>query len=120
MNVKDQFANAENELKKGRVKAAVDVLKSILKNQPDEPNSLRLLGLIALGQKDYKASLEFLEQACRSAPDFLHARLDYGRALFFSGELKKAFEVLTRICDQQPSAESFQMLGNVQAGLGRR
>ena len=70
MNIKDQFANAENELKKGRVQAAVDVLKSILKNQPDEPNSLRLLGLIALGQKDYKASVEFLEQACRSAPTY--------------------------------------------------
>ena len=120
MNVKDQFANAENELKKGRVKAAVDALKLILQNQSDEPNSLRLLGLIALGQKDYKASVEFLEQACRSAPNFLHARLDYGRALFFSGKLKEAFEVLTHICDQHPSAESFQMLGNVQAGLGRR
>ena len=86
--MKDQFAVAENELKKGRVKAAVDVLKSILKNQPDEPNYLRILGLIALGQKDYKASVEFLERACRSAPNFLRAQLDYGRALFFSGELK--------------------------------
>ena len=77
MNVKDEFANAESALKKGRVKAAVDILKSILKNQPDEANFLRLLGLIALGQKDYKASVDFLEQACRSAPDFRHARLDY-------------------------------------------
>ena len=65
MSVKDQFASAESALKKGRVKAAVDILKSIVKNQPDEPNSLRLLGLIAMGQKDYKASIEFLEQACR-------------------------------------------------------
>ena len=120
MNVKDQFASAESALKKGRVKAAVDILKSIIKNQPDEPNSLRLLGLIAMGQKDYKASIEFLEQACRSAPNFVHAQLDYGRALFFSGSFEEASKILSRICDQEPSTESFQMLGNVQAGLGRR
>ena len=89
MNVKDQFANAENELKKGRVKAAVDGLKSILKNQPDEPNSLRLLGLIALGQKDYKASLEFLEQACRSRQiSFTHDWIT-GEHCFSLGSLKK-------------------------------
>ena len=51
MSVKDQFASAESALKKGRVKAAVDILKSIVKNQPDEPNSLRLLGLIAMRLK---------------------------------------------------------------------
>mgnify|MGYP003320343477 CR=1 FL=1 len=42
MNVKDQFANAENELKKGRVKAAVDAIKLILQNQSNTTESYQM------------------------------------------------------------------------------
>ncbi|HAL41559.1 MAG TPA: hypothetical protein DCP57_03870, partial [Gammaproteobacteria bacterium] len=80
--IKDLFAQAEALLRQRDIDAAEKLLSDILSEDPKEPNSLRLLGVIRLGQGRPEEAISLLADAVNAAPDFHRANLDYARALF--------------------------------------
>ena len=120
MNIKDQFALAQNQLTSGAQDEAIATLERILKVSSEEPNSLRLLGLIRMGRGENDEALKLLAKATAAAPKFLQARLDYGRALFNANRLNDAHEMLTGLLKKQETSEAWQLLGNVCSSMSNR
>ena len=120
MNIKEQFALAQNQLTSGAQDEAIATLEQVLKVSAEEPNSLRLLGLIRMGRGDNDEALKLLARATKAAPKFLQAHLDYGRALFNANRLQAAHELLTVLLEKQETSEAWQLLGNVCSAMSNR
>ena len=57
---KELFSQAQNQLRDGKPSAATETLNRALAMTPDDPNSLRLLGLIELEKSNLDKSVELL------------------------------------------------------------
>jgi|TARA_X000000950_G_scaffold241740_1_gene295541 predicted Zn-dependent protease len=116
--IKDLFAQAEALLRQRDIDAAEKLLSDILSEDPKEPNSLRLLGVIRLGQGRPEEAISLLADAVNAAPDFHRANLDYARALFEGQQSQQASHILEPLCPVLHNAEAWQLLGNVRIELG--
>ena len=117
---KELFSQAQNQLRDGKPSAATETLNRALAMTPDDPNSLRLLGLIELEKSNLDKSVELLQRAAEAAPNFFQARLDYGRALFTANRYEAACEVINQLLIDRESSEAWQLLGNVFAAMEDR
>ena len=90
------FSHAQNQLRDGKSAEATETLNRALAMSPDDPNSLRLLGLIELEKRNLDKSVELLQRAAEAAPNFFQARLDY-RALFTANRYETACEVINQL-----------------------
>jgi tetratricopeptide (TPR) repeat protein len=117
---KELFSQAQNQLRDGKSAEATETLNRALAMSPDDPNSLRLLGLIELEKGNLDKSVELLRRAAEAAPNFFQARLDYGRALFAANRYEAACEAINQLLIDRESSEAWQLLGNVFAAMKDR
>ena len=113
------FANAEALLRSRWVDLAVRRLREILREHPDEVNSLRLLGSVRLAQGDADAAAKHLRLAVEQAPDFAQANLDLARAYRRQGRAAQAVDCLQAFCAKAPgNSEAWQLLGDALVERG--
>ena len=111
--VRKAFANAEALLRDRRVDLALRQLQEILREHPDEVNSLRLLGSVRLAQGDADAAIKHLRLAVQQAPDFTQANLDLARAYRRDGQIDEAVACLQAFCAKAAgNGEAWQLLGD--------
>ena len=116
---KDALGRALSLLNRQSPGLAVEQLRAILKQRPDEVNALRLLGSIQLAQGNLESAVENLQRAVKQAPGFTQAALDLGRALRASGRLGDAARVLGDLCRGSPNnAHAWQLQGDVLTEKG--
>lgn len=102
----------------GRLVEARAGYLEILKAQPDEPDVLHLLGLIARQSGQLDEAIELMSRAIRVKPDFAEAHNNLGVALRLSGRLEKslaAFERAIRIQSDFPEAYNNLGQGLIEA-----
>ena len=79
MNLK--FKEAIDFHKKGQLEKAKNICLEILKSEPDNFNTLHLLGIIAFQTKNYKVSEEILNKVIKIKSDFDDAYTNRGIVL---------------------------------------
>jgi tetratricopeptide (TPR) repeat protein len=75
------MALAAEHHRAGRLKEAEQLYREVLRQNPDQVDALRLLGLLVLGASRAEEAEQLLRRAVAIAPDFTAAWLDLGRVL---------------------------------------
>ena len=78
----------------GQVDEAEQICRRILDAEPDHPDALHLLGLIAGQRADYDGAVALIERAIRGRPDFAGFHLNLGVTLI---KLRRADEALAAL-----------------------
>ena len=80
VNIAQQLNQAAALASSGRDADAKAAVRHVLAANPDEPNALRLLGLLHVRAGDYRTGIRDLERALAVAPRSVHAGRDLVRA----------------------------------------
>jgi tetratricopeptide (TPR) repeat protein len=83
------ITRASSLIRTGKLDAAEALLWDVLKQQPDNPPALNLLGAIRLQQERYAESETLLNRATTLAPNFLPARINLARLFNAQSETDK-------------------------------
>ncbi len=106
-------------MRERKVEPAIRQLREILREHPDEVNSLRLLGAIRLAQGDTEAAIEHLSRAVALAPGFIQAVLDLARAFRKGGRLDETIDCLQACCAlAADNSEAWESLGDALVERG--
>jgi predicted Zn-dependent protease len=62
----------------------------LLKNMPEQPQALQLLGFINFGKQQPKAAIDYLVRATQAAPDNIEAHFNLARAYEELGNIDQA------------------------------
>ena len=89
-SIPQALAVAHEHHQSGRLREAERIYRLILEKQPDHPDVVRLLGVVALQVGKYEAAVELLGRALTLRPDFPEACTDLGLALQGLGKLDDA------------------------------
>jgi predicted TPR repeat methyltransferase len=104
----------------GDVQGAIALYRRAFEIEPNEPNAMHLLGLIARQEGDIEAALTLSARALAvmpNSPVFLAAR---GATLAQAGRLEEAVGILSRALEIRPAdATSHRNLGQALCALGR-
>jgi len=85
---------------------AVDVLKTVLNQRPEEASLWEGLGTVMAAQGDGENALTFFNEALRLEPDNLHARFNRGCTLIDQGEKEAGLEDLAACADAFDDADN--------------
>jgi len=117
--VSDDLAEALNlavqHHQAGRLQEAEGIYRKVLQADPNQPNTLNLLGMLAhqVGQTDVAVGL--LTQATQVMPEFAEAQNNLGNALKDSGKLSEAIASYCKAIEINPGfAEAHYNLGIAQ------
>lgn len=98
----------------GRLSEAESLYRSILKTQPNHPDALHLLGLIAQHAKQHAAAIDLIRRAIAVNPNWPDACYHLAVALKDAGQLDEAIAAYRRAIELDPGhALAFNGLGNV-------
>ncbi|HEY9616384.1 MAG TPA: tetratricopeptide repeat-containing glycosyltransferase family protein [Microcoleaceae cyanobacterium] len=111
----------------GQLLAAEQLYHQVLQQQPDQPNALYLLGLVAQQTGKLAAAIAWYERALVAQPNFADAHINLGAALQQQGTLIAAIEhyhAALRLQPNNPHAlinlgAILQQQGNLTAAIGR-
>jgi predicted O-linked N-acetylglucosamine transferase (SPINDLY family) len=108
-------------LEEGRLAEAQGVLAKLLKNAPNDPTVLQLMGVVASERGQHGQAIAYLERAVRLAAGALGPRLNLGKALHGAGRVDAAEAVLAQAVQLGPQvADAHLAHGAALADLGRR
>ena len=100
------YSEAFAMLKTGRAATAEQRLRALQAAGPGEVKNLHLLGAALLYQDKLTESIEVLERAVASRPEFWQARTDLARAYRAAGRREEARAELKRVVAAAPTLES--------------
>ena len=104
----------------GRLRQAEAIYRSVLGEQPDNPNALYLLGVVALQTGQPEAAREQFERTIAISPDYADAHNMCGDACGALGQYDEAIGHYHRAIEIEPQfAGAHNNLGNVYMTLGR-
>jgi len=96
----------------GRLSEAERLYRQILLLEPDHPDALHLLGVIALQQQRYDAAIDLIRKVISLRPDFPDAHFNLGNALKANGQLDDSIAAYRQAVALDPSyAEACNNLG---------
>jgi tetratricopeptide (TPR) repeat protein len=98
----------------GRLAQAEEIYRRVLAQQPNHPDALHMLGVIAHQGGRLDAAVELIEQAIRLKPDSPDAYYNLGNALGESGRFDEAVFAFRQAIQLRPGyAEAYNNLGNL-------
>jgi predicted O-linked N-acetylglucosamine transferase (SPINDLY family) len=104
----------------GRLEAAADAYRAILREQPRNADALYLLGEIALQRGDPDGAIEHIERAIALAASVASFHFSLGCALQNAGRLEAAIRSYRRALELDPAhAEACNNLGNALKAQGQ-
>ena len=103
------------------------MVREVLKGTSNDPNALRLFGLLHIRSGDHKAGIRWLERAASAAPrsfdiarDLARAWQSYGDALFHAGRDEEARDAQRRSIASDPHFDAMRRAAEASArGRGR-
>lgn len=96
------------------------LFQKILQTEPNNPDALHLLGLIADEAGKHEVAVDLISRALKFAPNFVEAHINLGSALQEQGELAEAVESFNRAIKINPSiAVAHNNLGNALHKQGK-
>jgi hypothetical protein len=107
-------------LRASNLDAAEPLLLQALPMEPNNPDTLRFLGIIYAQRKDYTQALKYLEAAVKVNPQNGIAHSNQGNVLFELGQLEEAVNAYDKAIKLAPTyAEAWSNKGNVLYELRR-
>ncbi len=103
-----------------RLPQAMQCYRAVLEMQPEQPDALHLLGLIAAENAQYEQAAGFLRRAVKGKPDDPVLRRQYGEALLAKSEREAAERELRKSLRLNPGdLETLCTLANCHAAAGQ-
>ncbi len=96
------MALAAEHHREGRLEEAESLYRRVLRQQPDNVDALRLLGMLAFAAGRPDEAERLLARAIALAPDFAGAHLDLGRVYKEQDRYEEAIESLRRAIELEP------------------
>lgn len=119
-NVSQLLQTAVEHHQSGRLREAEAIYRSVLGEQPDNPNALYLLGVVALQTGQPEAARKRFERTISISPDYADAYNMCGDACAALGQFDEAIGHYRRAIEIEPKfAGAHNNLGNVYMSLGR-
>jgi len=104
----------------GRFEQAYDAYQQALREQPDHPEALHLLGMLAHQIGDNDLALELIELAIRTRPDLPVFHSNLGNVLQAMGRHEEAIVCFIKACAIEPDNAVFHYnLGHAQQMYGQ-
>jgi tetratricopeptide (TPR) repeat protein len=118
----DLRLNLENALahhQAGRIKLAKRRYEEVLSKQPDQPDALHLLGVIALEEQKIETAIELISKAVLALPTEESVRNNLGNAYKAAGRLAEAQISYKKAIALAPRFVAARLnLGNLQIDMG--
>ncbi|MCH9673398.1 MAG: sulfotransferase [Gammaproteobacteria bacterium] len=114
----EQLTTALHYHQSGGIDQAAHIYRSILAQQPDEPDALHLLGICHHQRGDIAEAIQCLSRAVKARPDDPQFQNNYGEALRAAGDLAGAEEAYRTAWALSPDAG--QPLNNLGVVLRER
>lgn len=119
MTLQQAFQLALQYHQNGRLTEAEGLYLQILAAQPDHPEILHFLGIVALQRSQNQAALAYFDQALAVKPDWPDALSNRGEALRAEGRQEEAVAAYQRAIALNPRfPQAFNNLGNALVALG--
>jgi predicted TPR repeat methyltransferase len=116
----DLLQSALTHHRAGRLRPAEEVYRQILKDDPDHPEALHGVGLLAMQSSRPDLAAAYLARAAMLAPNVAVYHHNLGEAWMLAGDLNQAVACLRRAAALDPSRhESHAVLGVALAHLQR-
>jgi predicted O-linked N-acetylglucosamine transferase (SPINDLY family) len=120
LTLQQAFDLANQRHNAGRLGEAEAIYRQILSAQPNQPDALHGLGIIAMQVGKLDLAVNLLSQAVAAAPAAPHFRSNLGLALTQVGRLDEAIDTLRQAVQLQPDlADAQNNLGNALRRAGR-
>ena len=111
--------------RQGDLDGAENIYRAVLEVRPDNPDALRLMGLIARQRGDNNAAIGFLKKACAFQPLNAGFLVDYADALYAENRFDESAAVYERALTAEPgkaptwykSASANRGAGNCKAAM---
>ncbi len=109
-----QLAAAADLHRRGRLQEAEDAYAALVRTNPNDPDALHLLGVVAYQRGDFGRAIELIRKALKRGGHGAHFHVNLGAAYRSSGQLGKATEQYRAAIRLDPrSADAHNNLGNV-------
>ncbi len=118
--LRDTFGKIVGCIQQGKPAEAEALAQQILRDHPNEPNILRVLGVALMRQGKFEAASKHLSTSVKIAPELAGGHEQYGLALATLGRLNEAEESLQTALRLDPNSESVHSkLARLQAMQGK-
>lgn len=102
----------------GRFPQAESLYQQVLRQQPNQPDAMRLLGVLEMHRGRLDVAIDLLRRAQQAYPQFADMHAAYGQALASAGRLLEAANALQQARKINPqSPELCNDLANVHLGM---
>ncbi|MGB6486496.1 MAG: sulfotransferase [Steroidobacteraceae bacterium] len=112
------LARARKEWGQRQFEAAERSLTNVLSLAPDEPDAVRLLGMVVQRLGKHAQAIESFRRVLATCPDDSDLRIGLGISLFEQGEADEALTHFRRACELDPDSTSAWF--NLGEALGRQ
>jgi tetratricopeptide (TPR) repeat protein len=120
MKIEEQLQIGFQHHQAGRLRAAEEVYRRMLAFQPEQPDALHLLGVIALQTGNWTAALDLISRAIALFPDKAEYHTNIGLALVELNRMDEGVAAYRRALELNPdSGQTRNNLGNALAMMGR-
>ena len=118
--MKDKYNQAVVFFKNGKLDKAKDICSEILKEQPDNFDTLQLFGLISFQSKNYHQSADLIYKAIKIKPDYAEIYNFYSIVLIHLKKIDEAIKSWNDAIKIKPDyAEAYYNRANALLKLGR-
>ncbi|HEY1889761.1 MAG TPA: sulfotransferase [Steroidobacteraceae bacterium] len=100
------LARARREWAQRQFEAVGQSLASVLSLAPDEPDAIRLLGMVAQRLGDHAKAIDCFKQVLAMCPEDADLRIGLGISLFERGEADEALTHFRQACKLEPASTS--------------
>ena len=90
MNINNAIKSAFENYQAGKVQQAENICKNILRNQPNNANTLHLLGIIYYQSGNYESAITHLKKALQYNPNDADAYFNLGNAFIDTNQVENA------------------------------
>ena len=121
VSIPEAYQNAVSLMEDGNFSLAEQQLAEILKEEPNDPNLLRLSGVSSIEQGNPQAALIPLNRVIKIAPDFAKAYEDIATAYFLMGDLEQSEKYLKKSLELDPKVfTTWKSLGDILFDQGKK
>jgi predicted O-linked N-acetylglucosamine transferase (SPINDLY family) len=120
ISIKQAMETALQHHRAGQLSQAEAIYRDVLRQQPDQPDALHMLGLVALQTGNVTAAADLMHQALAHAPNNADCLTNYGEALRRAGRTEEAVDVLRKALELRPDyCEAHNNCGLALMEMGR-
>lgn len=120
MDIKEPQQEALESYQTGNLEQAAHIYADILKAEPDDPDSLFMLGLISAQTGNFTKAAEFFQEVIRINPSHVGAYYNLGNVYRDSNQIQEAFKCYQKVLQLDPQyVEAYINLGIIFRFMGR-